>query len=115
LFVVALIVGMVGLTLKAVRPYREAGAESTRLMATRRQIAALQAHNDTLRRQIAYLKTPEGITEEAHRLGYMRPGERPLVLLDLMLPDAEDPPVPQGASPGASSLLARFQRHLRDL
>ncbi len=115
LFVVALIVGMVGLALKADRPYREAGAQSARLALTRRQAAALQAQDDALRQHIAYLKTPEGIAEEAHRLGYMRPGERPLVILGLAAPDAASGPAPFGASSGDSPLLTRFQRHLRDL
>ncbi len=120
LFVAALIVGMVGLTLKAVRPYREASAEAARLQTTRRQAAALEVRNEALRRHVAYLKTPDGVAEEAHRLGYMRPGEKPLVVLGLSLPDVPDDgapagPAPAGASPADTSLLGRFQSHLRDL
>lgn len=119
LIVVALITGMIGLTLKAARPYREAGAEAARLAHTRRAVAALDARNNDLRRRIVYLKTPEGVAEEAHRLGYMRPGEKPLVILGLAaLPVDEDSTpgdTPSAQTPGNAPLLNRFLSHLRDL
>lgn len=119
-FVAALIVGMIGLTLKAVRPYREAGAETARLQSTRQQAASMVASNETLRRHIAYLQTPDGIAEEAHRLGYMRLGERPLVILGLNAQDSppESDPGPllnPGTASGHDSLFGRFQSHLHDL
>jgi cell division protein FtsB len=120
LFVAALLVGMVGLTLKAIRPYHEAGVEAARLQSTRQQAAGMEARNETLQHYIAYLKTPDGIAEEAHRLGYMRPGEKPLVILGLSTPDISDDSAAEDASrvPSSSrntSLFDRFQSHLRDL
>jgi cell division protein FtsB len=37
--------------------------------------------NERLHRQIAYLKTSDGIEEEARRLGWVRTGERPLQIV----------------------------------
>ena len=120
LIVVALITGMVGLALKAVRPYHEAGVETARLAHTRRLVADLDARNNALRRRIAYLKTPNGVAVEAHRLGYMHPGEQPLVILGLaaLPPDNDSAPgdAPPADTPsGNAPLLNRFLSHLRDL
>jgi cell division protein FtsB len=124
LIVVALLIGMVGLVLKAAKPYRMVGQENARLMQTRLRNADYGAKNAALENQIAYLKTPQGIAEEAHQLDYMKPGEKPLMILGLKLADGnpaasssssnapED--YPPTVSPKASA-LHRFLGHLREL
>ena len=109
---------MVGLTLKAIRPYREAGVEARRLAITRRQIADLDQRNAALRRQVAYLNTPDGVASEAHKMGYLRPGEIPLVIEGAARPGdhrRRPPSAPAEAAPRSSSLLSRFWHHLLDL
>ena len=117
-FLVVILIGMVGLTLKAVRPYREAGVQSRRLAATRRRIANLDGRNAALRRQIAYLNTAEGVASEAHKMGYLRPGEIPLVIEGVPAPESagDTPPsAPAADAPAPASPFRRFWRHLRDL
>jgi len=65
---------------KAIRPYREASVQNTQLSETRRQSSALEAENALLARRIAYLKTPGGVASEARSMGYLRPGEIPIVV-----------------------------------
>ena len=85
---VALLVGVVvvtvfvaiGLVAKAVRPYNEAGVQNRQLADTRLETDALDRENAELARRIAYLKTPEGVASEARKMGYLRPGEIPLVV-----------------------------------
>ena len=117
-FLGVILVGMVGLTLKAVRPYREAGVEARRLADTRRQIADLDRRNAVLLRQVAYLNTSDGLAGEAHKMGYLRPGEIPLVIEDVAAPEGDNklPMVaPVAAPPRAASPLRRFWHHLLDL
>ena len=117
-FLVAILIGMVGLTLKAVRPYREAGVEARRLAATRRQIADLDQRNAALRRQVAYLNTPDGVAGEAHKMGLLRPNEIPLVIEGtpgLGAAGGEIFRAPAEAAPRPASLFRRFWRHLLDL
>lgn len=117
-FLAAILVGMVGLTLKAIRPYHEAGAQTRRLTATRRQIADLDRQNDALQRQIANLNTPDGVASVAHSMGYLRPGENPLVVEGVAVPsaaDADSPAVAPPLAPLHASLLSRFWHHLQDL
>ena len=110
---------MIGLTLKAVRPYREAGVEARRLADTRRQVADLDRRNAVLLRQVAYLNTSDGLATEAHKMGYLRPGEIPLVIEGVAAPAGDDaPPTPApaiAAPPRAASPLRRFWHHLLDL
>jgi len=68
------------LVAKIARPYREAGIQSNELSATRQQSDALATENTALIRRIAYLKTPQGIASEARKMGYLRPGEVPMVV-----------------------------------
>ena len=121
-FLVAIMVGMVGLTIKAVRPYHEAGVASRQLATTRQQIAGLDRSNAGLQRAITYLNTPDGVASEAHHMGYLRPGERPLVIEGVPGPVTEGDAL--GAAPSAApdatsskpvSLFQRFWHHLLDL
>ena len=70
----------VNLIAKAARPYREAGIQKSDLSATRQQSDALATENASLARRIVYLKSPQGIAAEARKMGYLRPGEIPMVV-----------------------------------
>jgi len=103
----------ISLVAKAVRPYREAGRQSVQLAATRRDSAALVAQNADLARRIRYLQTTDGIASEARSYGYLRPGERPIMVKGLESSAAPIPP-PVAAPPAAQSRNAagRFWHHL---
>lgn len=68
------------LVLKAVKPYQEASRQKVQLAETLGQSEALVAENLRLERRVAYLKTPGGIASVARRMGYLRPGEYPIVV-----------------------------------
>lgn len=113
-----LVFASIALIAKAARPYREVGAQGGQLSVTRRQIAALDAQNAVLHRRIAYLKTADGVASEARKMGYLRPGEVPLVILGGTpnLPTSSAPAVPEAAPAPAqsrgSNAAQRFWRHL---
>lgn len=52
-------------------------AENARI---ERRILELRLENQRLRKAVAALNTPQGMEREARRLGYVRPGEIPLVI-----------------------------------
>ena len=104
-----LVLAAVGLVAKAVRPYREARGQVRQLTDTERQISAVDQENAALRRRIAYLKTPDGVASEARRLGYLRPGERPIVL------EATVAPTPAPAPPRPKTFGDRARRFWRSL
>ena len=102
----------ISLVAKAVRPYREASIQSVQLAATRQESDSLVAQNASLERRIRYLQTPDGIASEARSYGYLRPGERPLMV---KLESPVPPPNPPAATPPAalgSSTAGRFWHHL---
>jgi cell division protein FtsB len=104
------------LVAKAIKPYQEAGRQKVQLAETQQQSDTLAAQNVQLERRIAYLKTAGGIASEARRMGYLRPGEYPIVVEGL--PEQADP----GESQAEPTLFAppkpqispmrRFWRHL---
>ena len=106
----------VGIVLKAVKPYQEASRQRVQLAETQRQSGAIAAQNAQLERRIAYLRTPDGVASEARRMGYLKPGEYPIVVEGL----AEHPEMnaaqteTSAFAPPASSVspLRRFWRHL---
>ncbi len=103
----------IGLVAKAVRPYREAGVQSGQLAATRRESAALVAQNADLTRRIHYLQTSDGIASEARSYGYLRPGERPIMVKGLEAPAPAAVPAPSAPPAARSSNAAgRFWHHL---
>jgi cell division protein FtsB len=119
----ALSVGLIAVTLflavclaaKAVKPYREASRQRVQLAATRQENEMVEAQNVQLEQRIAYLRTPGGIASEARRMGYLCPGEYPIVVEGLK--DRLDPgKSPSGPAPAPSapqpSPLRRFWRHL---
>lgn len=110
----------VALVAKAVRPYREARRQSVQLARTQAESSALAAQNALLQRHITYLKTSDGVASEARKMGYLRPGEIPIVVEGLTTPDARlapDPaphslPAPAAVPTANSSAARRFWRHL---
>ena len=119
----ALSVGLIAVTVflavclvaKAVKPYREASGQRVQLAETRRQSEMLTAQNVQLERRIAYLANPDGVASEARRMGYLRPGEYPIVVEGLKgRPDPGDNSLETGVAPSAPqfSPLRRFWRHL---
>ena len=70
----------ISLIAKGVRPYREAGIQKSQLGATLQRSDALATENAALARRIVYLKSPQGIASEARKIGYLRPGEIPMVV-----------------------------------
>lgn len=106
----------VGIILKAIKPYQEASRQRTQLAQTQRQSDRVAAENTQLERRIAYLKTPDGVASEARRMGYLRPGEYPIVVEGLAghsEPNETEPEVSAFAPPAASvSPMRRFWRHL---
>ena len=102
----------VSLVAKALRPYREAGVQSRQLTATRQESDAIAAENAELVRRIQYLKTPDGIASEARSYGYLRPGERPIMVKDMPTAAAsQDAPVSESARP-SRNIARRFWNHL---
>lgn len=87
-FIGVLGLAIFGIVTKAIRPYREARTQKGQMSVTREQIAALDAQNADLRRRIAYLKTPEGKTTEARKMGFIKDGEIPIVV------EGQAPPAP---------------------
>ncbi len=119
----ALSVGLIAVTVflavclvaKAVKPYREASGQRVQLAETHRQSELLAAQNVQLERRIAYLRTADGVASEARRMGYLRPGEYPIVVEGLKgRPDPGDSSLETSAAPSVpqSSPLRRFWRHL---
>ncbi len=114
----------VALVSKAVRPYREARGQSAQLAQTQAENSAVAAQNALITRHIAYLKTNDGVASEARKMGYLRPGEIPIVVEGLTTPGSQ--PMPDAApssvlfpsTPAApdhaahSSAAQRFWRHL---
>lgn len=108
----------VSLVAKVIRPYREASVQIRQLSETRQESDALVAENALLARRIVYLKTSEGIASEARRMGYLRPGEIPIVVEGAPgQPDANNS-APVLAAPAAPALphsgnaASRFWQHL---
>lgn len=111
--IVVLVFFAIGLVAKAARPYREVGVQSDQLAATRRESAALVAQNADLTRRIRYLQTTDGVASEARSYGYLRPGERPIMVKGLTAPAApaaSPEAAPQAARDGGAA--GRFWHHL---
>ncbi len=106
----------VGIVLKAVKPYREASRQRVQLADTQRQSQAIAAQNAVLERRIAYLKTPDGVAAEARRMGYLRPGEYPIVVEGLAGHSEmnQTPPETHAFAPPVPALspMRRFWQHL---
>jgi hypothetical protein len=113
-FIGMLTAAAVALVAKAIRPYQEASVQSTQLAASNGQIQNLDAENASLRRRIAYLQTSEGEMSEARKMGYLRPGEIPIVVEGAATPWS-DAPAPPSPSPAQNNFRDRAQQFWRSL
>jgi len=103
----------VSLIAKVAKPYREAGLQKSQLSATRQQCDALASGNAALARRIAYLKTPQGIASEARKMGYLRPGEIPMVVEgSVSQTDGHAGSTPKQLPSRSGSPAIRFWQHL---
>ena len=102
----------VSLVAKALRPYREASVQSRQLTATRLESDAIAAENADLARRIQYLKTPDGIASEARSYGYLRPGERPIMVKDMPRAAAPQDAPAASSAPSSGNAVRRFWNHL---
>ncbi len=66
------------------RPLRLVSVEKREMARIVSDYKALKKQNQALERQLRYLKTPEGIAQEARKQGFVKPGE-----ISLVLPDEE--------------------------
>ena len=111
--IVSILLAM-NLIAKAARPYREAGLQKSQLLDTRQQSDELETENAALIRRISYLKTPQGIASEARKMGYLKPGEVPMVVEADITPS--DPSgeltAPKQLPSRGGSVINRFWRHL---
>lgn len=63
-----------------IQKHREAAAKAVEIHALQQDVASLEARRDTVQSQIRYLKTREGLEEEARRQGMVKKGERSFVI-----------------------------------
>ena len=84
---IAVVVGA-GLGYRVLRPFQLVNREQRERQQTISEYESLRRQNDDLRRQLRYLQTKEGVAQEARKHGFVKPGERSLVITD-------DPRVPQ--------------------
>lgn len=102
---------MFGLITKALRPYLEARVQKGQMSTTQGQIARLDRENADLRRRIAYLKTPDGMTTEARKMGYVKPGEIPIIVEgQTPAPGISPAPPPPAAAPPPAREGSRARR-----
>jgi cell division protein FtsL len=80
LFMVAILVGAIGLVFKIAHPYREIASNQQQLASIDGQISQLDAQNQDLQQRIDYLKTRSGVVTEARKLGYFKSDEIPIVV-----------------------------------
>ena len=83
------------MVMKAARPYLISYNESKERSDIQRQISQAEAENRVLRRDIAYLDTPEGKEAEARKLGWVKKGEVAVVVPDVGASPFAGEPLPQ--------------------
>ncbi len=86
---------------KVIRPYQQGRELHEQVAVLRMQLAAKQADNLDYERKLAYLKTPEGVATEARKLGYVRPGEIPVVVTNSTQSDDANLSAVQASEPPA--------------
>lgn len=82
---VALLIGC-SAACKIARPFQLVGTEKREKARVVNDYKALKKQNQELERQLHYLKTPEGIAQEARKQGFVKPGEVSLVIPDEKAP-----------------------------
>lgn len=77
----ALVIGssVFGKIIHPIKLVRNERRENARIISS---YNSLKKQNADLRRRLAYLKTPEGIAQEARKQGFVKPGEVSLVIPD---------------------------------
>jgi cell division protein FtsB len=65
---------------KVVRPFNLCGAEDREMRQVAAQLQSLRKENAALERQLHNLKTGQGVSAIARKLGYVKPGEVSLVI-----------------------------------
>lgn len=65
---------------KILRPFRLVGDEKRQKAQIVSDYVTLKKQNQQLQWQLHYLKTPEGIAQEARKQGFVKPGEISLVI-----------------------------------
>lgn len=111
-----LLVFMVTAVLKVIKPFRELRVERQQLAANRREIAQLQQENVDIERHISIVKTPDGWTTEARKLGYVKPNEIPIIVQSLDDPakaNDERTPVAQSTPSRAGGVVSEWFKSLR--
>lgn len=83
--------------MKAARPYVISYTESRERANIQRQIAQANAEKNALKRDIAYLDTPEGKEAEARKLGWVKQGEVAVVVPDAGTSPFASEPLPQAS------------------
>lgn len=78
---VALVIGS-SVVCKILRPFQLVGDEKRQKAQVVSEYRALKKQNQELQRQLNYLKTPDGIAQEARKQGFVKPGEVSLVIPD---------------------------------
>jgi hypothetical protein len=77
----ALVMGMIHLGVQTGERWMRAQEMRRENARIERRLLQVQQENQRLRREAQALQTPHGMEREARRLGYLRPGEVPLIVL----------------------------------
>jgi DNA repair exonuclease SbcCD ATPase subunit len=77
----ALVLGMIHLGVQTGERWMRAQEMRRENARIERRLLEVQQENQRLRREAQALQTPNGMEREARRLGYLRPGEVPLIVL----------------------------------
>jgi len=82
--VVVVLAAMIGVAVaeKIARPFQLRGAEDRELQRVQSELTMLRKENTDLDRRLRYLKSKAGIASIARKLGYVKPGEIWLVILE---------------------------------
>lgn len=75
---------------KILRPLRLSKTEDREAQSTAAEYKALKKENSSLRRQIIYLQSQQGMAEAARKLGYVKPGE-----ISIVIPESTHPSAPK--------------------
>ncbi|MFA5843957.1 MAG: septum formation initiator family protein [Coriobacteriia bacterium] len=107
-----LLVAAVALAVWALFPTVRMGvSERAQRAALQSELDGLQRRNDTLRRQVDRLKTPEGVEQVARTsLGMVRPGERAYIVAGTTASREASPASKDASSSARASWLGALAR-----
>lgn len=114
MLVAGAVCGIVGVVLiygswRLLTPYVEEYRTRREVAQLDRRVGELRAEHSRLQEQAELLATPEGIKQEARRLGLLKPGERSLRFLTRPEPRAM-PPEPESVPSGILERLRAWGR-----